>query len=73
MVLRDVFIRLAAAFAYAFSGYLVAVPVLDVTAWKAAVMSGGFVVLDIVRKLAGSYVDGKLTFKEINDAFKRGV
>lgn len=73
MTVQTFVLRLAAAFAYAFSGYLVAAAVLDVTAWKAAVMSGAFVVLDIVRKLAASYADGKLTFKEINDAFKRGV
>lgn len=73
MAVREIIIRLLAAFVYAFSGYIVAAAVLDVTAWKAAVMSAGFVILDIVRKLAGSYADGKLTFKEINEAFKRGA
>lgn len=71
MTVRTILARLGAAFVYAASGYLVAAAVLDVTAWKAAVMSGAFVVLEVVRKLAGSYADGKLTFKEINDAFRR--
>lgn len=71
MTVKTIIVRLGAAFVYAFTGYLIAASALDVTAWEAAVMSGIFVVIDVVRKLAASYADGKLTFKEINDAFRR--
>lgn len=44
---------------------------VDVAVWKSAVMAGAVAVLGVVQSLAESYTDGKLTFDEIEDAFKQ--
>ena len=44
---------------------------VDVAVWKSAVMAGAVAVLGVVQSLAESYADGKLTFDEIEDAFKQ--
>lgn len=62
--------RVAAAVVYAVTGYVVAAGVLDVAAWKAALMSGLFVLLEIARKLAAALKDGRLTNVELNEIFK---
>lgn len=62
--------RVAAAVVYAATGYIVAAGVLDVAAWKAALMSGLFVLLELVRKLAAALKDGRLTNVELNEIFK---
>ena len=69
MTVRSVVARLGATFGYAVIGNIASAQFLDIAVWKAAVMAGVFVVLDVLRSLLGAYRDGILTYDEINEAF----
>lgn len=70
MSVTQIVSRVAASVVYAVTGYVVAAGVLDVAAWKAALMSGLFVLLELSRKLAAALMDGRLTNAELNEIFK---
>jgi len=61
--------RLAALFVSTAIPNIVAGTVMDVDVWKAAVMAGVISVAGVVKSLADSYRDGKLTAAEIDQAF----
>jgi hypothetical protein len=62
-------VQLAATFVSAALGNLGTAQLLGVEEWKAAVMSGGYVVLEVIRKLAIAMRDGSLTDEEAADLF----
>jgi len=63
--------RLVATFVGASIPNVLVGTLVDVAVWKSAVMAGAVAVLGVVQSLAESYADGKLTFDEIEDAFKQ--
>jgi len=63
--------RLVATFIGASIPNVLVGTLVDVAVWKSAVMAGAVAVLGVVQSLAESYADGKLTFDEIEDAFKQ--
>lgn len=63
--------RLVATFVGASIPNVLIGTLVDVAVWKSAVMAGAVAVLGVVQSLAESYTDGKLTFDEIEDAFKQ--
>lgn len=69
MSVRIFLIKLGATFVSAVLGNLGMAQVLGVEEWKAALMSGGYVVLEVVRKLAMALRDGSLTNEEATDIF----
>lgn len=69
MNVKKFLIQLGATFVSAALGNLGMAQVLGVEEWKAAVMSGGYVVLEVLRKLALALRDGSLTEEETSDLF----
>jgi hypothetical protein len=69
MNVKKFLIQLGATFVSAALGNLGMAQVLGVEEWKAAVMSGGYVVLEVIRKLAIALRDGSLTEEETSDLF----
>lgn len=69
MNVKKFLVQLSATFVSAALGNLGMAQVLGVEEWKAAVMSGGYVVLEVVRKLALAYRDGSLTEDEADELF----
>ena len=69
MNVKKFLIQLGATFVSAALGNLGMAQVLGVEEWKAAVMSGGYVVLEVLRKLALALRDGSLTEEETGDLF----
>lgn len=69
MNVKKLVLRVSAAFVSAALGNLGMAQLLGVEEWKAALMSGGYVVLEILRQLALAYRDGMLTDEEIADIF----
>ncbi len=69
MNVKKFLIQLGATFISAALGNLGMAQVLGVEEWKAAVMSGGYVVLEVIRKLAIALRDGSLTEEETSDLF----
>jgi len=63
--------RLVATFVGASIPNVLVGTLVDVAVWKSAVMAGAVAVLGVLQSLAESYADGKLTFDEIEDAFKQ--
>jgi hypothetical protein len=63
--------RLVATFIGASIPNVLVGTLVDVAVWKSAVMAGAVAVLGVLQSLAESYADGKLTFDEIEDAFKQ--
>lgn len=61
--------RLVALFVATAIPNVVAGTLMDVDLWKSAVMSGAISVAGVVKSLATSYRDGKLTDAEIDQAF----
>ena len=62
-------VRLSAVFFVAAANAITLGAVIDVAAWKSALMAGSFSVLEILRSLAMAYRDGKLTQEEIDSSF----
>jgi hypothetical protein len=69
MNVKKFLIQLGATFVSAALGNLGMAQILGVEEWKAAVMSGGYVVLEVIRKLAIALRDGSLTEEETSDLF----
>lgn len=69
MNVKKFLVQLGATFVSAALGNLGMAQVLGVEEWKAAVMSGGYVVLEVLRKLALALRDGSLTEEETSDLF----
>jgi hypothetical protein len=69
MNVKKFLIQLGATFVSAALGNLGMAQVLGVEEWKAALMSGGYVVLEVIRKLAVALRDGSLTEDEATDLF----
>jgi hypothetical protein len=69
MNVKKFLVQLGATFVSASLGNLGMAQVLGVEEWKAAVMSGGYVVLEVIRKLAVALRDGSVTEEEAGDLF----
>ena len=65
----SVLLRLLAVFFVAAVNAITLGAVINVEAWKAAVMAGSFSVLEILRSLAMAYRDGTLTKEEVESSF----
>ena len=65
-------LRLLAIFFVAVVNAMMVGAVVDVEAWKSALMAGSFSVLEILRSLAMAYRDGRLTKEEIESSFGGG-
>lgn len=68
----SLFFRLLAIFFVAVVNAMMIGAVVDVSAWKSALMAGSFSVLEILRSLAMAYRDGELTKEEIESSFGGG-
>lgn len=69
MNVKKLLVQISAAFVSAALGNLGMAQVLGVEEWKAAVMSGGYVVLEIIRQMALAFRDGMITDEELADIF----
>jgi hypothetical protein len=69
--LRQVFLRIAAVFAYSAMAIIAGASLLgDIPVWKAAMLAGISATAQVVEKLARAYADdGKITAEELNEAF----
>jgi len=70
--LKDIGKRIVATFAAAAIPNIAVGSVIEVSAFKAAVMAGAVAVIGVVEALARAYKDGTLTNAEIDEAFAEG-
>lgn len=68
----SVLLRFVAVFFVAAANAVTLGAVIDVEAWKSALMAGSFSVLEILRSLAMAYRDGTLTKEELDSSFGGG-
>lgn len=71
-MLKHLAARMAATFTAAAVPNVLIGQALNVSAWRAAIMSGGVAVLAVGQALAVAYKDGKLTAAEVEEAFQTG-
>ena len=66
---KQILIRLASVFTAAATANIGVGAIVDVSAWKSALMAGGVAVVGVVHRLSEAYRDGALTAKEADEAF----